>query len=84
MMFEKLSLHYHYAYAVIVTAIENGSAAAEKGITPGDIVTRVNSDPVDSVASFKAALEGNDLKKGVIVHLNSKGSQRFEVLKQYE
>ena len=69
---------------VIVTAIENGSAAAEKGITPGDIVTRVNSDPVDSVASFKAALEGNDLKKGVIVHLNSKGSQRFEVLKQYD
>jgi len=24
------------------------------------------------------------LKKGVIVHLTSEGSQRFEVLKQYE
>ena len=69
---------------VIVTAIENDSAAAEKGITPGDIVTRINSAPVDSVASFKAALEGEDLKKGVIVHLTSEGSQRFEVLKQYE
>ncbi len=69
---------------VIVTAIENDSAAAEKGISPGDIVTRVNSDSVDSVASFKAALEGEDFKKGVVVHLNSKGSQRFEVLKQYE
>ena len=69
---------------VIVTAIENDSAAAEKGITPGDIVTRINSAPVDSVASFKAALEGEDLKKGVIVHITSKGSQRFEVLKQYE
>ena len=69
---------------VIVTAIENDSAAAEKGIAPGDIVTRINSAPVDSVKSFKAALEGEDLKKGVIVHLNSGGSQRFEVLKQYE
>ena len=69
---------------VIVTAVENDSVVAEKGISPGDIVTRINSDPVDSVASFKAALEGEDLKKGVVVHLNSKGSQRFEVLKQYE
>ena len=69
---------------MIVTAIENDSAAAEKGIAPGDIVTRINSETVDSVSSFKAALEGEDLKKGVVVHLNSKGSQRFEVLKQYD
>ena len=69
---------------VIVTEIENDSAAAEKTISLGDIVTRINSTPVDSVKSFKAALEGEDLKKGVIVHLNSKGSQRFEVLKQHE
>lgn len=69
---------------VIVTEIENDSAAAEKTISLGDIVTRINSTQVDSVKSFKAALEGVDLKKGVIVHLNSKGSQRFEVLKQYE
>ncbi|MFQ3168574.1 MAG: serine protease Do [Limisphaerales bacterium] len=69
---------------VIVTAIENDSVAAEKGISPGDIVTRINSAPVDSVATFKATLEGEDLKKGVIVHLTSEGSQRFEVLKQFE
>ena len=36
------------------------------------------------VTDGSAALEGEDLKKGVIVHLNSGGSQRFEVLKQYE
>ena len=69
---------------VIIIAIENDSVAAEKGISLGDMVTRINSTPVDSVASFKAALEGEDLKKGVIVHLTSEGSQRFEVLKQYE
>ena len=69
---------------VIIIAIENDSVAAEKGISLGDMVTRINSTPVDSVVSFKAALEGEDLKKGVIVHLTSEGSQRFEVLKQYE
>ena len=69
---------------VIIIAIENDSVAAEKGISLGDMVTRINSTPVDSVASFKAALEGEDLKKGIIVHLTSEGSQRFEVLKQYE
>jgi len=69
---------------VIVTAIVNDGVAAEKGISLGDIVTRINSEPVDSVASFKAALEGEDFKRGVIVHLTSEGSQRFEVLKQYE
>ena len=69
---------------VIIIAIENDSVAADKGISLGDMVTRINSTPVDSVASFKAALEGEDLKKGIIVHLTSEGSQRFEVLKQYE
>ena len=69
---------------VIVVAVEKGSAAAEKNISPGDIVTRINSTSVDSVASFNDATEELDLKKGVLVHLNSDGSQRFEVLKEYD
>jgi Do/DeqQ family serine protease len=69
---------------VIVVEVEKGSAAAEKNISPGDIVTRINSITVDSVASFNNATEELDLKKGVLVHLNSDGSQRFEVLKQYD
>jgi len=58
--------------------------AAGKNIAPGDIVTRINSTPVESVGAFKKAIDDLDLKKGVLVHLNSKGSQRFEVLKQYD
>ena len=69
---------------VIVVAVEKGSAAAEKNISPGDIVTRINSTVVDSVAAFIDATEELVLKKGVLVHLNSDGSQRFEVLKQYD
>ena len=69
---------------VIVVAVEGDSAAADKNISPGDIVTRINSTAVDSVKVFEEATGELDLKKGVLVHLNSKGSQRFEVLKQYD
>ena len=69
---------------VIVVVVEGDSAAADKNISPGDIVTRINSTPVDSVGAFNKATDELDLKKGVLVHLNSKGSQRFEVLKQYD
>jgi len=69
---------------VIVVAVEGDSAAAGKNISPGDLVTRINSTAVDSVKSFNNATEELDLKKGVLVYLNSKGSQRFEVLKQYD
>lgn len=69
---------------VIVVAVEGDSAAADKNISPGDIVTRINSTPVDSVGAFNNATDELDLKKGVLVHLKSKGSQRFEVLKQYD
>jgi len=69
---------------VIIVSVEKGSTAAEKNISPGDIVTRINSTAVDSVAAFNDATEELDLKKGVLVHLNSDGSQRFEVLKQYD
>ena len=46
------------------------------GLTPEEVALTMHA--------FKAALEGEDLKKGLIVHLTSEGSQRFEVLKQYE
>jgi len=68
---------------VIVVAVEGESVAAGKNIAPGDIVTRINSTPVKSIKTFNEATGELDLKKGVLVHLNSKGSQRFEVLKEY-
>ena len=51
--------------------------------SPGDVVTRINSSEINSIETFKKAFENEDLKKGVLVHLKSNGSQRFEVLKDY-
>ncbi len=48
----------------LVAAVAPDSVAAEKGIRPGDVITRVNQQPVTSVADAAAALraarEGND------------------------
>jgi serine protease Do len=40
----------------VVTAVEPGSAAAEKGLRPGDIITRVNQRAVATVGDVVAAL----------------------------
>ena len=68
---------------VIVVSVKKGSVAEEKSITPGEIVTRINSSEINSIETFKKSFENEDLKKGVLVHLKSNGSQRFEVLKDY-
>ena len=69
---------------VIVVAVEKNSVAEEKNISPGDVVTRINSVEISSIESFIKSIEGEDLKKGILVHIKSNGSQRFEVLKEYE
>jgi serine protease Do len=47
-----------------VANVAPGSPAAEKGIRPGDVITRVNQESIDSVADATAALNaaraGND------------------------
>ena len=68
---------------VIVVSVKKGSVAEEKSITPGEVVTRINSSEINSIETFKKSFEDEDLKKGVLVHLKSNGSQRFEVLKDY-
>ena len=68
---------------VIVVSVEKDSVSEEKSISPGDVVTRINSSEINSIETFKKAFENEDLKKGVLVHLKSNGSQRFEVLKDY-
>ena len=69
---------------VIVVSVKKGSVAEEKSITPGEVVTRINSSEINSIETFKKSFEDEDLKKGVLVHLKSNGSQRFEVLKDYK
>ena len=66
---------------VVVTAVEQGSVAAERRIAVGDVITKVNQQPVRNAREFRDAIKKADPKKGVIVNLISKGQRKFEILK---
>jgi serine protease Do len=66
---------------VIVTEVEQGSPAARVGLRPGDIITEVNYKPVTTPKEFRDALKSGDPKKGHIINFTSRGTSKFEILK---
>ena len=67
---------------VIVTEVESGSAAERKGLRPGDIITEVNQKSVTSPKQFRDALKNAAPRTGVIINFTSKGTSKFEILKE--
>jgi serine protease Do len=67
---------------VIVTEVQRGSAAQRKGIQAGDIITEINHKPVTSPKQFRDVLKSVDPKQGVIVNFTSRGTSKFEILKE--
>ena len=67
---------------VIVTAVERGSVGERKGLRAGDIITMINNEAVSNTREFNQAIKNSDLKKGVIMNYTSRGTGRFEVLKE--
>jgi serine protease Do len=65
---------------VLVTEVESDSPANEEGIEPGDVITQVNRQRVGSLKQFRQALKAGDAKKGIMVDLISKGSNRLVIL----
>ena len=71
------------AKGVIVTRVDEGGLAAEKGIRAGDVIVEVNQDEVDSIDSVresigKARQEG---KKTILFLLEGQGGLRFVALR---
>ena len=69
---------------VVVTAVTEGGAAAEKGIQRGDVIVEVNRRPVNDAAAFNEALRKADLKRGVLLFVVDHNRTRFVVLKADE
>jgi serine protease Do len=70
------------AEGVIVTEVQAGSAAEAKGIRAGDIITEVNLTPVKTAKQFRDAVKSADLKKGIMLNFTSRGTSKFEFLKE--
>jgi serine protease Do len=66
---------------VLVTAVEAGSAAEEKGIKAGDVITEVNRRPVTNMRQFRETISAPEAKNGAIINFISKGTSRITVLK---
>ncbi len=67
---------------VLVIGIEEGMPAALKGLKVGDVITRVDNQPVTDPKQFREALTNIDLKEGVPVNFMRGETARFEILKE--
>ncbi|HEY6170186.1 MAG TPA: PDZ domain-containing protein, partial [Verrucomicrobiae bacterium] len=66
---------------VIVTEVESGSVAEERGLQPGEVITSVNRKPVTSVKQFRDAMKVADPKKGVALSVVGESGRRLQILK---
>jgi serine protease Do len=65
---------------VIVTQVEPGSPADEKGIQAGMLITQVNRKPVTNVREFRSAIREASREKSVLLLVNSSGHSFYVVL----
>jgi serine protease Do len=66
---------------VLVRRVQPGSAAAEKGIRPGDVITGIDQRPVDDVRGAAQALESARSNNGRALLVIRRGeSQRYVAL----
>jgi len=70
------------ADGVIITEVERGSAAERAGLRAGDIITEINHKAVSTPKQFRDTIKAADPKKGVIINFTSRGTSRFEILKE--
>jgi serine protease Do len=79
---EAKQLGYKDVAGALVTAVEPGSVAAEKGIREGMLIRRVGKTPVTGRRDFEKAVENASLDEGVLLLVRTpQGSQFFVVLK---
>ncbi len=68
---------------VVITAVEDGSAAADKRLAPGDVIVEVGQEPVSSAADVQKKidqLKKDGRKSALLLIANAEGEVRFVAL----
>ena len=67
------------ASGALVSSVDEQGNAAEKGLRPGDVITRVNQDAVTSPSDVASAVEKakNAQRKSVLLLVDRRGEQHF-------
>ena len=67
---------------VLVDRVDEDGPAAEAGIGPGMLVRKVGRAPVESVADFAAAVEGQSAADGIVLQIRTPSGNRVVLLKK--
>ncbi len=66
---------------LLITEVDEGSAAEETDVRPGDVIMEINQRPVDSPEDFSKAVKEEGAKKGVVMLLlKRKGQNLFRTI----
>lgn len=66
---------------VVVTGVDDGGEAAEKGIRPGTVISEMNRLPVNDLTSFRKILKDSAEKEKVILYVHYGPVARYIMLK---
>ena len=68
--------------AVVIAEVERGSAAARKGVRPGDVIVTVGNEPVGSIAEVNERIDEarENGREAVLMLLSRDGNERFLAL----
>jgi serine protease Do len=71
------------AKGLVVTAVEDGGPASEKGINPGDVVVEISQEDATNPARFAELVESakKDGRKSVLLLVEGQGRLRFEAVR---
>ncbi len=75
------SLGYEGESGVVVSAVEQGSPAAEADIREGDLIKEVNREKIANVKEFKQALRKSEKGKDVLLLIRRGMHTRFVIIK---
>jgi S1-C subfamily serine protease len=67
---------------VVITGVEDGSAAEEIGFQEGDVILEINRKKIGSVRDFERAMKDASLEKGILFHIHRKGSSFYKSYKK--
>jgi len=69
----------HAPLKLIVTSVQDGSAAAKADIAAGDVIDGIDGKPIHSVSAVTRAVR-NDEGRDVLLHIRHEGESRYKPL----
>lgn len=69
----------HRPLALVVTSVQDGSAAARADIAAGDVIDRIDGRAIPSASSVGRAMRDN-AAKGILLHIRHAGESRYKHL----